>query len=191
LHRLFDPVFNNEINLIFAPSPWPSTAHKLYGFADLSPPLVELCSRMPRMSGTSQFLYRFIVVFAVVIGTGCSQSEDDASVNAAATMALIRDDYKTALPLFRRLADHGNANAEYALGGMYREGLGVRKDDAQAVMWFRRAGDNGNADAQTALGFMIANGLGVPRDDSEAVKWYRSAADQGKAAAQSAPNERR
>ena len=79
----------------------------------------------------------------------------------------------------RRLADQGDATAQFNLGIMYSEGRGVLKDDAEAVEWYRLAAEQGYADAQFNLGGMYANGEGVPKDDAEALRWYRLAADQG------------
>ena len=81
----------------------------------------------------------------------------------------------------RALAEQGDATAQFDLGFMYSNGLGVPEDDTEAVRWFRLAADQGDADAQSSLGFMYSNGEGVPQDDTEAVRWYRLAADQGNA----------
>ena len=81
-------------------------------------------------------------------------------------------------------AKQGNAVAQYNLGVMYDNGMGVPENDAEAVKWYRKAADQGDADAQYNLGLMYRNGQGVPKNDAEAVKWYRKAADQGNAKAQ-------
>ena len=95
-----------------------------------------------------------------------------------------RQDYVTALRLWRPLADQGYAAAQYGLGFMYRNGQGVPQDYAEAMKWFRKAADQGDSAAQYNLGVMYANGEGVPQDYAEALKWYRKAADQGHARAQ-------
>ncbi len=95
-----------------------------------------------------------------------------------------KEDYTTALRLFRPLADQGDADAQSMLGLMYDNGQGVPKDDAQAVNGYRLAADQGYAWAQTSLGTMYDNGQGVPKDYAQAVKWYRLAANQGYASAQ-------
>ena len=82
-------------------------------------------------------------------------------------------------------ADQGNATAQYDLGVMYANGLGVPEDDAKAVRWLRLAAGQGYGAAQFTLGLWYDHGLGVPQDDIEAVRWYRLAADQGDAGAQS------
>jgi TPR repeat protein len=81
-------------------------------------------------------------------------------------------------------AEQGNANAQFNLGLMYSEGIGVPENDAEAVKWYRKAAEQGHAEAESNLGWMYANGYGVPENDAEAVKWYRKAADQGQAVAQ-------
>ena len=63
--------------------------------------------------------------------------------------------------------------------GMYANGRGVLKDDAEAVRWYRLAADQGDATAKSNLGFMYTNGRGVLKDDAEAMRWYRLAADSG------------
>jgi len=83
-----------------------------------------------------------------------------------------------------KLADQGDAGAQFNLGVMYANGRGVAKDDAEAVKWFRLTAEQGNARAQFNLGVMYDNGRGVAKDAAEAVKWYRLAADQGDAGAQ-------
>ena len=101
-----------------------------------------------------------------------------------ARAAYVKQDYATALRLFRPLADQGDAEAQSMLGLMYDVGRGVPHDHAQALKWYRLAADRGNAWAQFNLGLMYDNGRGVPQDYAQAVKWYRLAADQGYAWAQ-------
>ena len=95
-----------------------------------------------------------------------------------------RGDYTTALRLFRRLADQGDAGAQFSLGAMHFEGTGVPQDYAAAMKWYRKAADQGDAGAQFNVARMYENGQGVPQDFATAVTWYREAAEQGLADAQ-------
>jgi hypothetical protein len=90
--------------------------------------------------------------------------------------AYLKQDYTTALRLYRQLADQGNAWAQNRLGGMYDYGRGVPQDYAQAVKWYRLAADQGYAWAQNNLGNMYELGQGVPQDYVEAHKWFNLAA---------------
>jgi TPR repeat protein len=47
-----------------------------------------------------------------------------------------------------RLAELGNASAQYNLGLFYFKGLGVGVDKAEGVKWFRLAAAQSHADAQ-------------------------------------------
>ena len=91
-----------------------------------------------------------------------------------------KGDYKTAMRLWKPLAEQGHAYAQYNLGLMYRNGKGVPEDYKQAVKWYRLAAEQGDADAQYSLGIRYDKGEGVPEDDKQAVKWYRLASEQAR-----------
>ena len=79
----------------------------------------------------------------------------------------------------RRKAAKGDPIAQFELGTMYANGVGIPKDDAEAVIWFRRAAEHGNADARYTLALRYDNGQGVEKDGSQALDWYQKAAAQG------------
>src|SRR3990167_550255 len=64
------------------------------------------------------------------------------------------NDYACALKEFMVEADQGDASAQFNLGGMYRQGFGVKQDYAEAVKWYRLAADQGHAIAQNNMGVM-------------------------------------
>ena len=90
-------------------------------------------------------------------------------------MPLARADDTAAV---RALADQGSAQAQYALGTLYRYGQGVAQDDAEALRWWRRAAELGVIDAQFALGNIHAGGAGIARDNVQAYMWYDITAQQ-------------
>ncbi len=59
----------------------------------------------------------------------------------AGAEAYKRGDYATAYQEWLPLAEQGNADAQFSLGGMYAGGEGVPEDDAAAVKWYRRAAE--------------------------------------------------
>ena len=89
-----------------------------------------------------------------------------------------RGDYATALRDWRPLAEQGNANAQFFLGLMYGNGLGVPRDYAKALQWWRKAAEQGVAGAQYNLGQMYRYGYGVPQDYVQAHMWYSLAASR-------------
>jgi peptidyl-prolyl cis-trans isomerase B (cyclophilin B) len=71
----------------------------------------------------------------------------DQETNAATVMqrgdaAYKRQDYATALHEWQFLARQGNPVAQYKLGGMYAQGLGVVQDLAEAQRLFAKAAEN-------------------------------------------------
>lgn len=98
--------------------------------------------------------------------------------------AIQRGDYGDALSEWQPVAEQGNASAQYNLGQLYRDGLGVTQDYKEAEKWYRMAAQQGFRDAQYNLAFMHYKGYGVPQNYKEAMKWYLSAAENGLAAAQ-------
>lgn len=93
-------------------------------------------------------------------------------------------DYATAMREWRPLAEGGHRDAQFNLGLLYENGLGVPADGAEAARWYRRAAEQHDRQAQAYLAEMYAKGLGVERNDIEALYWYRQAAERGHAAAQ-------
>jgi hypothetical protein len=97
--------------------------------------------------------------------------------------AIDKKDYKTALEKFTPLANQGNARAQFNLGVMYEDGLGVVQDYKQAVRWYTLSAEQGDASAQTNLGVRYLNGQGVLQDYVKAHMWFNIAAANGDAKA--------
>lgn len=105
----------------------------------------------------------------------------DFEVGVAAAGA---GDYEHARREWQPLAESGHRDAQFNLGLLYENGLGVEADGAMAARWYRRAAEQGDRTAQAYLGEMYAQGLGLARDDIEAMHWYQRAAERGHPAAQ-------
>ena len=65
-----------------------------------------------------------------------------------------KGDYKTAMKLWKPLAEHGNFSAQLYLGLMYYHGEGVPEDRVLAYMWWNLAAANGYEDASTNKGII-------------------------------------
>lgn len=101
-------------------------------------------------------------------------------VYAAPDDAKGREILKQAKPL----ADNGDANAQYNLGVLYDEGLGVDQDYDKALKWYRKAAAQEYAKAEHNIGIMYQEGHGVNKDPEEASRWFEKAAKHGEPAAQ-------
>ena len=79
----------------------------------------------------------------------------------------------------RKLADQGDADAQWQMGVTYHNGEELPHDDAQAMQWFLRAAEKGHVNAQATLGAYYWAGRGVPQDLSKAYFWSAIALAQG------------
>ena len=92
----------------------------------------------------------------------------------------------TALDLFSKAAEQGDADGQIGLGILYSEGRAVAQDDSLAIQWFALAAKQDNAEAQRHLGLMYKAGRGVEADPVTAAAWFREAALKNEPQAQDA-----
>ncbi len=92
-------------------------------------------------------------------------------------------DYETAVSWYQPAADQGNAQAQNALGVLYKFGQGVEESPEKAVELFQLAADQGYSEAQYNLGIMYHSGWGIEHSYEIAARYFQQAADQGYAAA--------
>ena len=78
-----------------------------------------------------------------------------------------------------KLAEQGDAEAQFMLGTLYRNGDGVLQNDTQAIEWFQRAAEQGYVRALSALGSSYWAGRGVRQDYAQAYFWYELALAKG------------
>ena len=99
-----------------------------------------------------------------------------ASADTAAGVAAFKNkDYHRAYQEWKAAAEAGQAEAEFDLGLLYAQGLGVRRDLSEAMRLYRSAAEKGNAQAQFALGQIYLRGWGTPRDEVDAIRWIMMA----------------
>ena len=114
------------------------------------------------------------LVGAICLSLGPAATDFDAGL-----AVYVDGNYASALREWRPLAEQGNARAQYWLGYMHENGIGVLRDNAVAARWYRNAADQGLVGAQVYLGTMHVTGRGVPQSLIEAYKWYSLAAATG------------
>ncbi|MCZ6742758.1 MAG: tetratricopeptide repeat protein [Alphaproteobacteria bacterium] len=77
------------------------------------------------------------------------------------------------------LAKLGNAEAQFYLGFIYINGLGIEKDISEDVKWYLLGANQGNIDCQSQLGWNYAYGDNIQNDLEKARHWYGVAAESG------------
>lgn len=69
---------------------------------------------------------------------------------------------------YKKLADHGFAEAQCILGMHYIFGIGVEKNEEKAFEYFNMSAEQGNREAQSIVGMCYGLGIGVEKDETKA-----------------------
>lgn len=80
-------------------------------------------------------------------------------------------EYAQSIPVWRRLAEDGQVDAQYNLGVIYHHGDGVAQDFQEALKWYGRAAQNGDVEAQRAIGSMYMRGQGVAQNEKVGMRF--------------------
>lgn len=78
-------------------------------------------------------------------------------------------------------ADQGDAEAEYHIGMMYNNGIGITQDAKQAFTWFQKSAEGGDPLGAYKLGCYYAGQAGdvIPTDKAKALRYKLIAAKAG------------
>jgi TPR repeat protein len=99
-------------------------------------------------------------------------------------LAFDQGDFLAAIELLGPEAQRGDPDAQFALGVIYLNGLGVDPDPERAGRSFRLSAEQGLISAQLELAKLYREGIGVPQDFAEMTLWYGKAALSGDVGAQ-------
>ncbi len=86
------------------------------------------------------------------------------------------------LPEVRKMAEAGNAEAQYRMGLFAFLGKVVPQSTDEAILWWRKAADQKYLPAEHDLGVDYCDGKIVPQDLGEGIRWLRKVAEQGEEA---------
>jgi exopolysaccharide production negative regulator len=126
-------------------------------------------ARPDEIPGTPQA--RFVA--SAFVALGHYYREGIANSPVKADLARARELYAYAASFF------GDADAQYHLGRLYLDGIGVQKDPRQAALWFNAAAKKGQHHAQAVLGRMLFTGEDVPRQGARGLMLLTLARDAG------------
>lgn len=85
--------------------------------------------------------------------------------------------FESAVEIYIKAAEEGNAEAQFDIGYAYFNGEGIQRDYTSAAMWFKRAAKQNFAKAQYNLAYCYMNGRGVPRDYDKAFDYLKLSAE--------------
>ena len=106
-------------------------------------------------------------------------NDDEEMTRSSGIAAFEAKEFRRAMQLLQPLAQSGDAEAQFRLGVMFQNGLGVVADALRAGHWMRLGAEQDHALSQHGLGVMYLYGEGVEQDDAEALRWFERGAAQG------------
>ena len=122
-----------------------------------------------------------IIITAILGFSQIAYAADDLQMGVD---AFNKKDYAQALKILQPLADAGDAQAQFTLGAMYGQGMGVDRDRAKSLELVTKSADQGNLDGMERLVMAVAFKPGA--DDAEvdaifdrALKLYHAESDKG------------
>ena len=135
------------------------------------------------MRTLTNLITKVLIILISTIGVvSCGDSPEELSQKGLDYYKV--GNYTEAIKYFKLSAEQGHAFAQYGLGAMYGDGLGVEQNYHEAEKWLRLAAEQGIAEAQETLARVYMTGLGVEQNYYEAAKWAKLAAEQGIAESQ-------
>lgn len=106
-----------------------------------------------------------------------AKAGDIIAMNQIATVLISYEQYDAAVYWLQKAGNHGQA--QYELGNLYFQGLGVPESEEKALALYQKAAEQGHADAANNLADMYLNGEGTTVDESLALYWFTQAANAG------------
>jgi hypothetical protein len=108
-----------------------------------------------------------------------SESEGAHEALAQGVMHFLDGKHADAEIQLERALSSGSGGAGYYLARMFRDGLGVKQDDAKALAYAQKGAARGNVQSETMVGWLLYNSKNITKDEERAFGWYLRAADHG------------
>ena len=126
----------------------------------------------------------FTVFASLLTWAGYHSNLVFADQRSGAVQQVPGNPYRHDFEIWVRLAQQGDAEAQFIAGLFHGGGEGIPVDYAKAYFWYQKAANQGHVDAQFNLAHLYLSGNGVPRDASKAIEWWQKAAEKGHVRAQ-------
>ncbi|MBQ7796059.1 MAG: sel1 repeat family protein, partial [Lachnospiraceae bacterium] len=105
--------------------------------------------------------------------------EEIVRLIASGKEAISSQEFQQAASFFHQAAEQGDSEAQYQLGLLYLEGLGVKKDEKTGAGWIQKSAAQEHNEAIRKLAWCYLNGRGVRQSLAESVKLSQKASGAG------------
>lgn len=118
-----------------------------------------------------------MLLMLVCVANMC-KAQTAAQLNDQSKTLLAKGDMKSALPILKKAAELGSAEAQYNYGICFQQGIGEMQSDVTAHEWFLKSAAQGSKDAQFKVAYSYTIGRGVAQDYRKAFQWSLKCAEQ-------------
>ena len=88
-------------------------------------------------------------------------------------------EYAQAYSVWLDLAEKGYSQAQFDLGVMLYNAIGVERDYEMALYWLNKSAGQNHARAENYLGTIYMTGVGASQDIDKALRYFKQAAEHG------------
>lgn len=136
-------------------------------------------------------ILKYVIACFSIVLISCSSSSMGNSISTFDDAEVLREKaintnniqkqlelYNQLTPVYEKLAEDNNSEAQFILGDIYGKGLNGNVDLKKSFFWTKRAADNGNILAiyNTAMNYYL--GRGVNKNIDKAKEYYLKAANK-------------
>ena len=123
-------------------------------------------------------------IYLMVIAAGMFSAFSFAGTLEEGYQAVRGGNPEQSYAILKPLADGGNADAQYAVAVLYREGWGTEQSMESAANYYQQAAEGDHRDSMFEVGWLYQAGQGgLTKDYEKAAMWYKKAAEKGHPAA--------
>lgn len=118
-----------------------------------------------------------ILIVLIVVGIFAISPASPQKLYQKGIDSYMNGEYESAFYFFQKAANQSYADAQYQLGLMYNQGVGVEKNVNQAKSFFELATKQNHAESAYQLGLLYENSQDETPNYEEARHWYEKAAN--------------
>lgn len=122
-----------------------------------------------------------LFIFFILIASQFSFGQNAEQLNQQSKELIQQGKYTEALPILKKLAELGNAEAQYNYGYFLQSGTAGVKNEQEAVKWYEKSSDNGFNDGHYAMMMAYGNGQGIEQNSEKAFQYALKCANNNDA----------
>ncbi|WP_147820093.1 SEL1-like repeat protein [Salidesulfovibrio onnuriiensis] len=120
--------------------------------------------------------FRVLILVLLLLVVGCKQQVKGDADYIQAHKYFEQGEFEKSFELMLKCAEDGNIEAQFGVGHLYLNGLGVEQNIEHALKWYKSAADRGHLSSMYNIGKIYSSYL---NDCKESFYWFVRAADGG------------